>query len=309
MGDGYVDYVQLIKGMNLPEVRASFETKEVPWTGVSPTSAFFTQTNTVKEGQRSIQFHSETPTVATADFGRLEVTGNTTYTLSAWIINKTTAGYFYIDWLEYNEEGIQIYDGGTLYTPVNHEWSLQSLEFTTLPQTKYILLRIVADNGAMGDGYVDYVSLIKGMNLPEVRASFETKEVPWTGVSPTSAFFTQTNTVKEGQRSIQFHSETPTVATANLGRIVVTGDTTYTLSAWMINKTTAGNFTIDWLEYNEEGVQIYDGGTLYTPVNPEWSLQSLEFTTLPWTKYIELRIVADYGATGDGYVDDVRLSK
>ncbi|WP_159888661.1 hypothetical protein [Paenibacillus puerhi] len=114
---------------NITIFDSSFEISESPWAGVSPASAFFIQTNTVKEGQRSIQFHSETPTVATADYGRLEVTGNTTYTLSAWIMNKTTAGHFYIDWLEYNEEGIQIYDGGTLYTPVCNAPHCQDTNF------------------------------------------------------------------------------------------------------------------------------------------------------------------------------------
>ncbi|UQZ32244.1 hypothetical protein C2I18_00995 [Paenibacillus sp. PK3_47] len=274
-------------------------------------NSFFSLSNNIfKEGAQSLYFHSPQPTVATVESIMIDVAPNTLYTLSGWINNKLTSGNASIDWLEYNSSHQLIYDGGTIVTVNKNKWQYDREEFITKPQTAKIILRVVLDGGAAGEAYFDDIKFEKGNTLPISFNSFELYQNSWYTDLPSSVFTYSTDGAKDGKQSLRFYSNYPLTATAECGDYIVTPNTKYVLSGWINNSLSTGNTYVDWLEYNNAGELVFDGGFVYaTGKNKTWQHSAVEFTTKPTTTKIVIRAVADEGATGTVYFDAIQFSK
>lgn len=274
-------------------------------------SPFFSLSdNNFKEGAQSLYFHSAQPTVATVESIIIGVTPNTLYTLSGWINDKLISGNASIDWMEYDSSNQLVYDGGTVFTINKNEWQYDREEFITKAQTTRVILRVVLDGGAAGEAYFDDIRLEKGNTLPIANDSFELNQNSWYSNLPSSIFTYSTDGAKDGKQSLRFYSFNPVTATAEYGDFIVKPNTKYVLSGWINNSLTVGNTYIDWMEYNNAGELVFDGGSVYTTEkNKTWQYSAVEFTTKPTTTKVVLRAVVDEGATGTVYFDAIQFSK
>ncbi|MNB80317.1 hypothetical protein D3C75_270760 [compost metagenome] len=308
MGAAFFDDIRFEKGKQLPISKATFETNEVPWYSNIPSNYFSITGYTAKVGRQSLQFHSDQAVTVTAECGEFIVEPNSKYSLSGWINKDLKTGNTYIDWMEYDNTGNLVYDGGAISAIEKRQWQYDSLEFITKPSTSRLVLRIVADENATGSAYYDNIELRKGSTTSLMDSSFEFGDDLWHSSSP-QTLAVATGNAKDGIRSMRFHSSSPVVSFAEYGRLVVEPNTKYALSGWIYNALVSGSGYIDWVEYDADGNMIYDGGTIYFSEKNQWKFGSLEFVTKSQTQSIVIRIVADSGAAGDAYFDKIIFSK
>ncbi|NOU79147.1 hypothetical protein GC101_09660 [Paenibacillus sp. LMG 31459] len=291
-------------------LESSFEARTEALNFKIPNSLFSLSTNNPNEGAQSLYFHSSQSTVATAESITLEVTPNTLYTLSGWINNKLLSGNASIDWMEYNASDQLIYDGGTLSALNKNKWQFDREEFVTKSQTSKVILRVVLDEGALGEAYFDNIRFEKGNKLLLSRIPFEPDELLWNPNILNNAFSISTDGSKDGKQCIRFNSNHPVTATAEFGEFRVAPNTNYVLSGWLYNSLVTGNAYIDWIEYNDDGELVYDGGSVYTTgKNKTWQYGAVEFKTRATTSKLVLRVVTDEGATGTVYADAIEFRK
>lgn len=307
-GTGYVDAIQLFKGKNPQLYSTSFESSDIPWNNLNDSRMTMID-EARRDGIRSMKFSSDVSTTVETNSGLIITSPNTTYTLSGWILNKLKTGNFYIDWMEFDRDGNMVYDGGTIWTSEKDRWQFGAVEFTTRPNTASLSLRVVADGGAAGLGFVDSVQLSKGSNLPLVNTSFELNDLPWNLNAPSSVFDKDIVNVKDGKFSLKFDTNVPITVTADSGEIMVSPNTTYVLKGWIFNNLKTGSFYFDWMEYDPKGSLVFDGGGFSSSEKNKWQYGTVEFTTKPLTTKLEVRIVADGNASGTGFVDAIELRK
>lgn len=304
-GTGYVDDIQLYSGVANP----GFENGGAGWTLGASMSVSSAQK---KDGLQSVRFYSQTPVVGTtASTKPISVMPNRKYALSGWLMNNLTAGAWSVDWLEYDASGRIVLDGGTLW-PTNRgqsTWDFSSIAFTTQPSTVYIIIRVVADNGAIGEGYADRIAFYP-VDTPNLLkdGNWESHPHSWTNNPHMSV---QQAEKREGSSSLRFFSATPIGGTAmNSTTVPVMPNTTYTLSGWFLNRLTAGSFYVDYFLFDQQGNLLLDGGGIgMLQGSGQWGYKSLAFTTSATTVHVQIRVVADLGAIGEGFVDDIQLHR
>ncbi|MBP2115937.1 hypothetical protein [Paenibacillus silagei] len=307
-GEAYFDNIRLEKGNTLPIAYDSFELNQSSWYANLPSSIFTYSTDGAKDGKQSLRFYSLNPVTATAESGDYIVKPNTKYVLSGWINNSLTTGNTYIDWMEYNNAGELVFDGGSVYTTgKNKTWQYSAVEFTTKPTTTKVVIRAVVDEVATGTVYFDAIQFSKGEGLPLLVTDFEENDLLWYASTPKISLFR--GFAKNGLSSMRFFSNEPVTTTADYGQIIVAPNTKYKLSASLYNSLNTGGLYVDWLEVNEKGELIYDGGTLFNAIKKQWGDSEIEFTTKSQTSTVVLRIVCDSGATGTAYVDNIKFIK
>lgn len=138
---------------------ASFEKGSYFW-NFSPTMAVSGQLS--HNGSHSIRFYSDSPVLGTSsDSYFIPVKPNTDYELQANIYNNLKQGSFYVDTYEFDNQNIGVYDGDAALVSQRGQWGQASVKIRTKPNTTKIIVRVVADSGAVGEAFADAISLVK----------------------------------------------------------------------------------------------------------------------------------------------------
>lgn len=82
------------------------------------------------------------------------------------------------------------------------------MTFTTQPQTEKLIVRVVADCGTSGEGFVDDIQLVKSLT----NASFENDSKGW-NLRPNMSI--NSVSAKDGSKSLKFNSDTSIEGTSN----------------------------------------------------------------------------------------------
>lgn len=282
-----------------------FENGSLKW-GISPAMSI-TGTKSM-DGFNSLFFSTTTPELGTAtDSEQMQVNPNSTYTISGWILNKLTAGGFYISWYELDEQNNIINDHPAIWATGNGEWEYDSITFKTAALTKKIIIRVVANGGALGQGYVDGLQLEAAEPSFKFTGSFEDNSAKW-NLSP--VMFLTGSISTDGFKSIAFNAVSPQSGTASDSKLIrVKPNRDYTLSGWVLDELNSGNFYISWYELDDQNNIINDLGKISATGKGKWEYGSILFKTSANTKKLILRVVANGGAVGKGYVDRIQLKE
>jgi len=141
-------------------VDGSFERESLFWNLDNQMSI---STDSAYEGTNSARFYSTTPVQSTTAGSTvaINVSPNTSYTLSALIKDNLTSGSFYVGWYEVEPDRASNYvkGRGQLVSTKRgqDEWEQVSIKITTGSYTKRIYIHVFADNNAIGEGFVDRI--------------------------------------------------------------------------------------------------------------------------------------------------------
>lgn len=154
-GEAYFDGLKMVQGVQNPNFNSGTE----GWALGSNMS--ISNLRTI-DGDKSLRFNSTTTISSTAESAYIAATPNSKYTLSASLYDNLSYGSFYIDWQEYDINGNILVDGpGALFSTKrgSGQWDSRALSFTTGPKTSKITVRIIAGDGAIGEGFIDGIML------------------------------------------------------------------------------------------------------------------------------------------------------
>ncbi|MFM9331655.1 fibronectin type III domain-containing protein [Paenibacillus mesotrionivorans] len=141
---------------------SSFEKGGDYWYFYSPNTTL--DSTKVTEGKNSIKFSSSTPLnkkTIVQDTQLIEVSPNTTYTLSAMIQDNLSSGSFYVSVKEV-EPNMATWEYGVMLSSTKkgqQVWDQPSIQFTTHSATVRLRIEITADSNAVGEAYIDQIVL------------------------------------------------------------------------------------------------------------------------------------------------------
>ncbi|MCG7406171.1 hypothetical protein MH117_02000 [Paenibacillus sp. ACRRX] len=136
--------------------------------------------------------------------------------------------------------------------------------------------------------------------------SFERSEL-WQ-LSPHMSYDSLKST--DGSKSIKFAAENEVVSTTSDSVLIpVLSSQKYVLSASLFNSLTKGSFYVDMLELDESNNVVLDHAGYYSGEQQKWNHGTVAFVTNSKTVHVLVRVVADSGATGTAYADNIKLER
>ncbi|WP_028544027.1 NBR1-Ig-like domain-containing protein [Paenibacillus taiwanensis] len=114
----------------------------------------------------------------------------------------------------------------------------------------------------------------------------------------------------DGGKSIKFESEHEVIGTSSDSVFIpVLSSQKYVLSASLFNSLTKGSFYVDMLELDESNNVVLDHAGYYSGEQHKWNHGTVAFVTNSKTVHVLVRVVADSGATGTAYADNIKLER
>lgn len=143
----------------------SFEKGNSKWSWDSTNKAFAIISSKATEGSSSLMFSSSKALNKNSEVwytNYIEVSPNTSYTLSAMMQDNLSSGSYYVKVLEFTATSSSSQDFGIQLSSTRRGqqvWDQPSIQFTTNASTARVRIQIIADSNAVGEAYIDQIVL------------------------------------------------------------------------------------------------------------------------------------------------------
>ncbi len=232
------------------------------------------------------------------------------YMLKVRFKDSTTSGRYKITWRLYNSQSGQVGQGTHIIASQKNQWTTEHIEIRPTSVTEQLVIEIIADSGTVGEAYVDYIELQKGIGNP----SFENGWSRWNSGTYTGPYFSLVNQgAKEGSNALAFNSAQTMSGSHSLlyqETLAVSPRSAYALGGWFKDLLTAGNFYIEVMELNAQmqTIQSHQINASTSRNTNQWAYHEKNWVTQPLTRFLKIQITANQ-AKGQAFLDHLSLRR
>ncbi|WP_270171663.1 hypothetical protein [Paenibacillus sp. SYP-B4298] len=232
------------------------------------------------------------------------------YMLKVRFKDSTTSGQYKITWRLYSSQYGQVGQGTHIIASQKNQWTTEHIEIRPTSVTEQLVIEIIADSGTVGEAYVDYIELQKGVENP----GFENGWFRWNSGTYTGPYFSLVNQgAKEGSNALAFNSAQTMSGSHSLlyqEMLAVSPRSAYALGGWFKDLLTAGNFYIEVMELDAQmqTIQSHQVNASTSRNTNQWAYHEKNWVTQPLTRFLKIQITANQ-AKGQAFLDHLSLRR